>query len=358
MKKLLLLLLIAATHFAFAQTDSSKGSVTFSGYLEAYYAYDFNQPDNHELPFFLYNFKRHNEVNLNLGFINANYTSSRLRANFGLMAGTYAQYNLAAEQSLLRLVWQANIGLRLSSTKNVWLDAGILPSHIGFESAIGKDCAALSRSIIAENTPYYESGIRLSYSTDDGKWYLTALVMNGWQRIARPDGNNTPALGTQITYTPNQKITVNYSTFVGNDKPDSSSQMRFYNNFYGIFHPVENLSVTLGFDYGVEQKPNEESGSNNVYSPVAILKYQVTDKLAVAARGEFYNDKNGIIIPTGTPDGFQTQGYSVNLDYSPFRNVLWRIEVRTLKSKDDIFNKDGEGRNTDTFATTSLSVAF
>ncbi len=358
MKKILPLLFISASQLVFAQTDTSKGSVTFSGYGEVYYAFDFNEPDNHELPFFLYNFKRHNEVNLNLGFINANYTSSRLRANFGLMAGTYAQYNLAAEQSLLRLVWQANIGLRLSSTKNVWLDAGILPSHIGFESAIGKDCAALSRSIIAENTPYYESGLRLSYSTDDGKWYLAALVMNGWQRIARPDGNNTPALGTQITYTPNQKITVNYSTFVGNDKPDSSSQMRFYNNFYGIFHPVENLSVTLGFDYGVEQKPNEESGSFSLFVPVVILRYQLTERLAAAARGEFYNDKNGIIIPAGTPDGFQTQGYSVNLDYSPFRNMLWRIEVRTLKSKDDIFNKDGEGRNTDTFATTSLSVAF
>src|ERR1700733_8459656 len=100
MRKILLLLLIAVNQFVFAQTDSSKGSVTFSGYAEAYYAYDFNQPDNHKLPPFLYNFRRHNEVNLNLGFINANYTAKNVRANFGLMAGTWPQYNSSSEQSL------------------------------------------------------------------------------------------------------------------------------------------------------------------------------------------------------------------------------------------------------------------
>src|SRR5262249_33661250 len=159
------------------------------------------------------------------------------------------------------------------------------------------------------NTPFYESGLRLSYSTGNSKWYFAALVLNGWQRIARPDGNNTPAFGTQITYTPNQKISFNYSTFIGNDKPDTLSQMRFYNNLYGILNPTEKFSITIGFDYGIEQKTNEESGSHNLYSPVAILRYKFTDQIAVAARGEFYSDKNGIIIATGTPDGFQTQSY-------------------------------------------------
>src|SRR5690242_17590790 len=106
MKKILLLLFIAANKLAFAQSDSLKGSLTFSGYAEAYYAYDFNQPDNHELPFFFYNFKRHNEVNLNLGFINANYIAKNVRGNFGLMAGTWPQYNSSAEQPLLQHVWQ------------------------------------------------------------------------------------------------------------------------------------------------------------------------------------------------------------------------------------------------------------
>ncbi|HUM46778.1 MAG TPA: porin [Chitinophagales bacterium] len=358
MKKILMLLLLAGNQLAFGQTDSLKGSVTFSVYAETYYCFDFNQPDNHELPSFLYNFKRHHEFNLNLGLINANYSSQRVRANFGLMAGTYPQYNLSAEQDLLRHVWQANIGLKLCKTKNLWLDAGILPSHIGFESAIGKDCGTLTRSITAENTPFYESGIKLGYTADNSKWYLAALVMNGWQRIGRVEGNNTPAFGAQITFTPGTKVTLNYSTFIGNDKPDSLKQVRYYHNFYGVLHPTEKFGITAGFDIGMEQKSKGSSDYNYLLSPVLILRYQLAEKAAIAARGEFYSDNNGIIIYTGTENGFQAQSYSANFDYTPFRNVLWRIEVRALNSKDDIFTKDGESRNTDTFATTSLSITF
>ena len=358
MKILFTLLFIAVNQLVFAQADSSKGSMTFYGYAEVYFCYDFNQPDNHELPSFLYNFKRHNEVNLNLGMVNVNYTAKYVRANFGLMAGTYPQYNVAAEQEVLRHVWQANIGLKSSKTKNLWLDAGIFPSHIGFESAVGKDCSPLTRSILAENTPYYESGIKLGYTSDNSKLYLAALLMNGWQRIARVNGNNTAAFGTQITFIPNARATLNYSTFIGNDKPDTSKQMRYYHNFYGVFHPTGKFGITFGFDYCIEQKSNDSSGYNNLYSPVLILKYQFTDKFSITVRGEFYSDKNGIIIATGTPNGFQTFSYSLNADYAPAKNVLLRAERRSLSSKDKIFIRNTEAANTDSFVTTSLAISF
>src|SRR5664279_2330852 len=213
------------TSASFAQADSSKASLIFSGYAEVYYSYDFGNPGNHERPSFFYNFNRHNEANLNLGFINASYAAKNIRANFGLMEGTWAQYNSSAEQSLLKNLWQANVGVKLSRKKNLWLDGGIFPSHIGFESPVGKSCDALTRCIMVDNTPSYESGIKIGYTSDNSKWFLSALVINGWQRIARVDGNNTPAFGTQITFTPSGKFSVNYSTFIGNDKPDSAMLM-------------------------------------------------------------------------------------------------------------------------------------
>ncbi|MEP7264724.1 MAG: porin [Bacteroidota bacterium] len=341
-----------------AQDSTKTNPLTFSGYAEVYYSYDISNPATHERPSFFYNFNRHNEVNLNLGFINANYTAQNVRGNFGLMAGTWAQYNYSAEQPLLRNLWQANIGVKLSKKKNLWIDGGVLPSHIGFESAVGKSCDALTRCIIGDNTPSYEGGVKIGYTSDNSKWYLSALAVNGWQRIARIDDNNTPAFGTQITFTPNSKITLNYSTFIGNDKPDSVKQMRYYHNFYGIFHPTNKFAITLGFDYCMEQKLKGSSDYNNLYSPVLILKYQLTDKFAIAGRGEFYNDKNGIIIATGTENGFQTSSFSLNLDYAPASNIVWRIEGRTLNSKDKIFVKDGDAVNSNTFVTSSLAISF
>jgi hypothetical protein len=364
-KKRILLSALALGIFNANAQDSTKvpapekvNPLQITGYLEAYYSYDFNNPGNHERPSFFYNFNRSNEVNLNLGFINANYTTNSIRANFGIMTGTWAQYNSSAEQSLLQHVWQANVGVKLSKKKNLWLDAGVFPSHIGFESPVGKTCDALTRCIIGDNTPSWESGVKLGYTSDNSKWFLSALYLNGWQRIARVDGNNTPAFGTQITYTPNGKVSLNYSTFIGNDKPDSIAKMRYYNNFYALLNPTDKFRITLGFDYCMEQKSKGSSDYNSLYSPVMILRYQCSDKWAFAVRGEFYNDEKGILIATGTPNGFQTSGYSINLDYKISDNAMWRIEGRGLNSKDKIFTLDKKPSIQNYFITTSLAISF
>jgi len=85
---------------------------------------------------------------------------------------------------------------------------------------------------------------------------------------------------------------------------------------------------------------------------------QCNNKLAFAVRGEYYYDKNGIIIATGTPNGFQTFGYSLNLDYAIRDNILWRIEGRGLNSHDKIFTMNNNSSNQNYFITTSLAFSF
>lgn len=358
MKKIFLPILILASNIASAQLYTSKSNVSFSGYAEIYYSYDLSEPENHNKPGFIYSHNRTNEFNLNLGFLKGAYNSERVRANLAIAAGTYMNANYAVESGVLKNIYEANAGVKLCSKKNLWLDAGVFASHIGFESAVSKDCWSLTRSILAENSPYYESGAKLSYTTDNSKWFLSGLILNGWQHIQRPDYNNTPAFGTQITYTPNSKITVNYSTFIGNDKPDSAKQMRYFNNFYGVFHFTNKLHVTAGFDYGMEEKPEESSSYNSWYSPVVIVRFDINDKWTLAARGEYYYDKEGVIIATGTENGFQTSGYSLNVDYRIRENAVWRVEGRSLNSKDKIFTDGDETTNSNTFFTTSIAISF
>jgi hypothetical protein len=336
-------------------------AITISAYAEAYYGYDLAQPEDHLRPGFFYSFNRHNEVNLNMGMVKLAYARKNVRGNFALMAGTYAQYNLAAEPELLRNVFEANAGVKLSTRRNLWLDVGILPSHIGFESAIGKDCWNLTRSILADNTPYYEAGARVSYTSDNGKWYASGLVLNGWQRITRVEGNNTPAAGTQLTYRPNGRTTLNWSTFVGNDKPDSVSQLRIFNNLYAQLQITERFGVIMGCDIGVEQAasgdslPGAQAASGTWITPILIPRYRLGERSYLAARVEYYQDEQGVIIATGTPKGFRTLGYSLNFDQWVNPNVLWRIEARSLSSEDPVFvDTDGGPSTTNTFFTASI----
>ncbi len=340
-----------------AQEDNKPLKIT--GYAELYYQYDNNNPQNNTRPSFIYSHNRNNEVNLNLGFVKANYETDKLRANLALATGTYMNANYAAEPGVLKNIYEANVGIKISKSKNLWIDAGILPSHIGFESAVSKDCFTLTRSLLADNSPYYESGAKISYTSDSGKWFISGLVLNGWQRIQRVDGNSTVAFGHHLTYKPTEKITLNSSSFIGNDKPDSIRQMRYFHNLYGIFQLTEKVALTTGFDIGAEQKTKGSKQYNIWYSPVVIARYSPTQKLSFAARGEYYQDKNGVIITTGTKNGFQTFGYSLNADYWIFPNLVWRTEVKSLNSKDHIFfNRDNEFRKNNFSAVTSLAVSF
>jgi len=338
--------------------QDSTGSLTISGYAEAYYQYDFNKPSDNNRPGFIYSHNRHNEFNLNLGFIKANYTAARVRANLALAAGTYMNANYAAEPGVLKNIYEANAGVKLSKNKNLWLDAGIMPSHIGFESAVSKDCWNMTRSILADNSPYFEAGAKITYTSHNGKWLVSGMALNGWQRITRVNGNSLMSWGTQIQYKPSDKFLLNYSTFIGTDKPDSARLSRLFHNIYGIFNVTDKFGITAGFDIGTEEKFPGSDDKNTWYSPVLILKYTFHNKWAIAVRGEYYSDEDGVVIATGTLNGFKTTGFSLNIDYSPMKNFIVRLEARNLSSKDEIFIKPSGITNNNTFITSSIAVSF
>lgn len=363
MKKILFGCLAILNVTTYAQ-DSSKqiittpaSSLSFSGYIEGYYSYDFNKPQNNTKPSFIFSHNRDNEFNINLAFIRAGYNGDKVRGTLAIGTGTYMNANYAAEPATLKNIYEANAGVKIGK-KNLWFDIGILPSHIGFESAVSKDCWTLTRSIMADNTPFFEGGARLNYTSDNSKWFLSGLLLNGWQRISRIEGNSKMSFGTQIQYKPSSSVTLNYSTFFGTDKPDSARLNRFYNNIYGIFQVNKQIGITAGFDLGTEQKTKGSNSHNTVYSPVIIAKYSLNEKWAIAVRGEYYSDPNEILIETNIPAGFKTYGYSLNIDYAPANNILFRVEGKTLNSKGAIFTFDNTPSNSDHFLTTSLAISF
>jgi hypothetical protein len=92
-------------------------NLKISGYLETYYSFDFANPTNHNRPSFVYSHNRSNEVNLNLGFVKLAYNTNKVRANIALMAGTYANANLAAEPGVIKNIFEDNAGVKISKKK-------------------------------------------------------------------------------------------------------------------------------------------------------------------------------------------------------------------------------------------------
>lgn len=164
--------------------------------------------------------------------------------------------------------------------------------------------------------------------------------------------------GTQIQFKPSDKVLLNYSTFIGTDKPDSTRLSRLFHNVYGIFTISNKVGLIFGFDIGTEEKAPNANSNNTWYTPVGILKYTFNNKWAIATRAEYYQDKSGAIISTGTANGFQTMGYSLNIDYAPVKNVLVRLEARNLGSKDAIFKKGNDVVRYNSFVTSSIAISL
>ncbi|GAB3193679.1 porin [Pontibacter aydingkolensis] len=345
---------------AFAQQDSilsASPEVTFSGFADIFYAYDFNKPTENDRQPFLYNHNRHNEFNLNLALIRASIEHTRYRGNIAIQAGTYAMDNYAAEEDLLKHIFEANAGIALNPKRSLWMDVGIFGSHIGFESAISSDNLTLTRSLLAENSPYYLSGAKVSY-IPNAYWTFAALIVNGWQRIKRIPGNSLLSFGTQLTYSKNDNNTLNWSTFIGTDEPDATRRMRYFNNLYGQFNLNERLTLITGFDIGAQQKYKGSSSYDIWYSPVVIARYQINEQWATAARAEYYSDENGVIISLPVAEEFKTAGVSVNVDYAPFKNILCRAEARWLKNPHPIFEYEGVLSKSNVALVGSLAFQF
>ena len=340
----LLLLTFGYASSLFSQTsDSTFKSKTFSniewsGYLEMYVGTDFRDNRSHERPSFLSNETRTDELALNLALLKAQIEKPNYRAHVGLMSGTYVERNMSNEPVSLKHLYEANLGFRLSNKRQLWLDAGILPSHIGLETAIGKDNPTLTRSIIAENSPYFETGVRASYTSPSEKWYFAALVLNGWQNIQKHYGNYLPAFGGQITYQPTAKLLINYSNYLGDQSSSKSYYPRLFHDVYITYAAHSRLKLFAGYDYG-----NEPIRGINQTSPawsgwITACRVQMLSKLAICLRAEGYNDKNEIIIDNPFGHSFSVVGFSVNTDFQINDFMLARLEFRHFESKNTTFS--------------------
>jgi hypothetical protein len=338
---------------AMAELKDASGKFSLGGFIDTYYTYDFNNPFDMNRAYTTQPL-RHNEFNINLGFLDAKFTDENVRARLALHTGTYVDSNYAAEPQLLKNIFEASGGFKISD--NIWIDAGIFPAHIGFEGAISKDNWNYSRSLMADYSPYYEAGIKLSTTFND-KLSGQLLILNGWQNIR--ETNSSKAAGLQLQYKPLDNMSITYNNFLGSEVPDKDGLLlRFFNNFIFQYSILPQWDAALIFDIGTQQK---NIGGMSLWHTAALQsRYKITDKFTMAGRLEYYNDKDQIIVSTKTTNGFQVYSGSLNLDYNFSSNLLLRLEGRVFSSVDKIFptsNKDVLS-NMDSFIVSSIAVSF
>jgi len=323
---------IAITAYtSFAQDKKPTPPViTFSGYVDTYYAFDNdittlpNQPAGARQFSFL-GYVR-NQFNLNTAQLTGIVVHDDYRAALTI---AYGDLRNSAYVPLTRFntLQQANGGFRL--VDKLWIDGGFFMTHIGGESLLPKDNWFTLYSFATTNEPFYQAGVRLSY---EGSLVQAQVhLLNGYGIFE--DNNDSKSIGWFLGFTPSSQFTALISGIAGNEQPAGSpAATRIYNDLVLTYQPTNALTIRAEADLGLEEIPALNRQYGSYLASFIALRYAIISNVFVSGRFEYVANANGSNGDIGIiTSALRGTGYSASVEYRPIANSYVRAEVRALQ---------------------------
>lgn len=338
----------------------SIGPVTFSLYVDAYYAWQFSQPIDHTI-FPTTVAPRHNEISLNLAHIGFDLTGldgpiGRFYLQYGSIVETIAGQDTTTDRGffltnrLLQNIEQAAAGWHFHALHGINAEMGIFPSYVGLESYLPEENWTYTHAFVADATPYYFFGLR-------GQIFPTARlkvelwVVNGWQTFG--EWYEAKSGGYLWNWRPTEWLSIANAAYLGQEVQgdpgslrsytDNDVQIRYFKGKEGHF--LRSLAFSLVGDVGWEHRSNAPSGPMGGMS--LAHRFDWTERWKSTLRADFLYDKTQAISPKfpvgsayawpGT-DPFFAGGATATLDFWPSPWLVTRLEYSHRWANQPIFS--------------------
>lgn len=328
------------------------GGIDVTGFVDAYYTYNFNDPDSGTNGLHVFN-PNHNSLSLSLvelAFEKKPTTDSRVGFRADLNFGPTAEINNAFDPSRdlddkaldfdsLKHLEQAYVSF-LAGDK-VQVDFGKFVTPIGNELTESKDNWNYTRSIqFGWAIPFYHAGVRATLTASD-KVSFAGYLVNGWNNVVDNNGDKTFIL--QATLKPSSKITWINNVAVGKEIADDTRTL--FDSVLTL-NLSDKFSLASEFDYGTEGDLN--------WTALSGYARLTAGKVAFTARGEWMDDKDGwATLGTTVTSGTLTTEFKIG------GGVITKIDLRTDMADDPIFAGEGlEVKDSQTSVTVGLVYAF
>jgi hypothetical protein len=329
----------AAVSTASPSAASLLGGASFSGFVDTYYGYNFNQPKSQTNTLRSFDGPS-NQFALNLIELNLDKppdpTNSRLGYHLGLGFGQAMNVVNSTDPAGLgfaQYLKEAYVSYLAPVGKGLQMDIGKFVTPHGAEVIETKDNFNYSRGLLfGYAIPYYHYGLRAKYSFND-KYSVTGFVVNGWNDIY--DNNTGKTYGVTFGWNPTKKISIAEGYMFGPETAGTNAHWRQLSDTVVTYSPTGRLTTTLNFDYG---RGDRVTG---IPTPVfwtgiaGYVKYAFNDLYAVATRYEYYNDHDG--FTTGTPQHLNE--FTGTFQRTVAHHLITRLEFRRDFSNRPVFTK-------------------
>lgn len=331
----------------------SNHTITFDGFVDMYYGYDFNNPEDGDRDYTTQP-ARSDEFNINLALFGITHKTNKLTTRLSFQVGTYVQTNYSSEPSegstsgpsLSRNIQDAYV--KYQFTNKTSMIVGIMPSHIGYESVFSIDNYTYTRSLAADFSPYYQSGAGIIHQLNQF-WSVEGYVLNGWQNISEDDTRKS--LGTAVRYN-KDKLSANYTTYLGS----YLTRSRQFHDVNVEYRFSESFGMKALYNFAAQDLADDQEAHFSTFNLQA--HWRLNPLHSLSARFETYNDREQSNITTNTNKPFKVTGGSLGYDYMIEEGYLLRAEFRYLKATEKIFNKKNTFTDSNRNLVISLATRF
>ena len=253
---------------------------------------------------------------------------------------------------------QAYVTYKVPIGKGLDLKGGKMVTLHGAEVIRRTGNFNISRSLaFSYAIPFTHTGVMATYPFTD--WLSTTVgIVNGWDNT--DDNNRGKSFHGAATVTPpflkDFALTVGGTwgaeqRFAGDT---ANGPKRGLLDVIATYKPIAPLTLTLNYDYGRQPDLGVDpitgtfvAGNQTAvwHAVAAYATYDITDRISVGVRGEYFKDQDGFRLPGATP-GSKLEVWEATLTgrYKLFDHVFASIEYRHDEATDNkkIFDR-GDG---------------
>ncbi len=309
--KAITMIMVSAISILSAQTNSPSEALEFSGSVDTYYKYDFNNVPNNINTYFA---DEHNSISI--GMLDLALKKNSGKASFvGEISfgprGTYQSIPNA------ELVTNDNgvIGFSSFNIQNLYVNyaftekfsmtAGYMGTFVGYEMISPTANFNYSTSYLFGAGPFQNAGIKATYAFSD-KVSLMAGLFNDWN--VYHDFNGVSHIGAQLTINPIEgwSAYINFLSGKSDGAPGTGT----------IIDLTTSYQINKVFKLGLNAADYSISNNNGGYHGIAVYpQVALTPGFTLGARGEYFSVKD---IPNVTGDDFTSLTLTGNLKSGSF----------------------------------------
>lgn len=333
--------LLVSSICAFSQNDSTPPApaTKISGFVDAYYRYNFNNPQEGFNTGGTSFTNSQNSFQLGMASVKVEHSFGKVGMVADLGFGTRAKEFSYADADYLVPVKQAYV--TYSPSDKVKFTMGKWATHVGYElldPALNKN---YSMSYMFSYGPFSHTGIKADFTLGGGSGLMVGLANP--IDVTAPPSAPTKTLLAQYSYVGSKfSAYLNYLGYFGAKTtiPNASNLSQF-----GLtMTAAVSDKFSIGYDGTVQSVKDEEADkSKSWWGSALYFNFMPTDKFTLCLRTEYFGDEK-YALKTGA-NIFQTT-LSANFKVG---NLLIIPEIRLDNASQEIFEKkDGTTKSTAT----------